>query len=88
MESYKEKKIDIREDKILVVLQVSSYGDQSIKYNVSEVNIADHHNVILSEQSQLHQIHNCLAVSMCSLVQIIYKPDNGEQDNTTIDHVN
>ena len=48
-------------------IQVSSYGDQSINYIASEVNI---HNIILSEQSQLHQIHNCLAVSMCSLAQI------------------
>ena len=51
-------------------IQVSSYGDQSINYIASEVNIADHHNIILSEQSQLHQIHSCQAVSMCSLAQI------------------
>ena len=69
-------------------IPVSSYGDESINYNASEVNIADHHNLILSKQIQLHQIHNCLAVSMCSLVQILYRPDNGEQDSTTTNHVN
>ena len=69
-------------------IQVSSYGDQNINYITSEVNIEDHHNIILYEQSQLHQIQSCLTISMCILAQIFYRLDNVEQYITTTYHVN
>lgn len=66
---------------------VGSDGGKRVNDNPSEVDVADHHNVVLPEERELHQIHRSLPVRARRLAQVLNRPDDREEHGAAADDV-
>ena len=61
---------------------------QGINDNPGEVNVTDNDDIVVPEESKLHQINSGLAVGPSGLTEVLDGPDNGEKHSAATDDVN